>query len=441
MRFVLLLLICLLLPTLTSLGVMAETLPETANGTAQAVPEITPITEALGVEQLTHNITRGYAHYFDKYEIRGTTKGNWILTAMATALALILSLLARTISYGLLNLTLGLFKWLNLPNARIHIYARILRAALLVAIAIVTFYTYNYVWDTPAALNPFEHQWFLGLIDIMVNSFVVLTISALVWETLNTAIHVAFVRSGGVNSSRARTIMPIIRNFIFVAFAIMFILVFLSEFGINIMPLLAGAGIVGIAIGFGAQNMVKDFITGFTLIMEDVMRVGDYVTIAGVSGTVEQITLRKVQLRNYAGVVYTIPFSSISLIHNSSKEFSAFEINLRVNRNANTDHVFSIIERVVESLQNDPTFAPIMLNGLEVSGVTELTDSSVLLKGRIRTVAGKQSTIGNEFNRRIKLALERENIAPAIPQQIIWPNGAPQTDTPTNLAPNQTEPQ
>lgn len=397
-----------------SIPALAETTPATD------VETLTPLTETLKVEDLTQSVIHKYEDLLEKTQFRGTIKGNLALTGIVILIAAIATLLARFIPTQLLLLTRRLFTWLHMPYKRIQFYAGVLRIAIIVATALISLYALVYIWEIPEAYNPFHYPAFDDARKIVTNVFVVLALSAFAWEIINTIIQIIFIRTGGENSTRSGTVISVIRNIAFVIFASIFTLILLSEFGINIMPLLAGAGIVGIAVGFGAQTIVKDFLTGFTLIMEDVFRVGDTITIAGITGTVERITLRQVQLRGYTGVISNVPFSSITVVQNLTRDFSAYEINIGVAYNTDTDHAFAVMERVSQTLMDDPTFAPIMLDTLEISGVDKFADSAIMLRARIRTIPGKQWTVGREFNRRMKKAFESEGIEIPFPQQVTY---------------------
>ncbi|MDZ4320532.1 MAG: mechanosensitive ion channel family protein, partial [Phenylobacterium sp.] len=184
----------------------------------------------------------------------------------------------------------------------------------------------------------------------------------------------------------------------------------LAEIGLEIGPLLAGAGVVGLAIGFGAQTLVKDFLTGIFLISEDILAVGDVVEIAGSSGVVEQMTIRTVRLRALDGTLHVLPYGEAQIIHNMTKIFSYHVIELGVSYESDIDKAFEVMARVVEDMRADPDLGPKILEPLEVMDVSALADSGVVLRGRIKTPPGDQWGIGRAFNRKIKTAWEAAGI-------------------------------
>lgn len=391
---------------------------EQQNKTVVADEAIAPLTETLGVETFTSRMVKKYQDFLARNDLKGSTVGKIGLTAGATlAVFLFAFFLRRAVSRGLRLVDRGI-EWLELPPLRLRFYARALRHVVTIAFIGITLYTYFIIWGS-ARHNPFEAEWFKAALKTAVNVGVVIVLGVILWETINTLIHVIFKRLGGDSSTRTQTIMPIVRNVLFIVFSILFALVILSELGINIMPLLAGAGIVGVAIGFGAQTMVKDFITGFTIILEDVVRVGDVAKMAGHEGVIEKITLRKIQLRDFSGRVYTIPFGTITTIENSTKDFSFYPMDIGIAYAENTDRVCDVLRAVDEDMRKDPAFAADMMEPIEIVGVDRFADSAVILKARLKTQPLQQWVIGREFNRRMKLAFEKHNIEIPFPQRVV----------------------
>lgn len=252
---------------------------------------------------------------------------------------------------------------------------------------------------------------------------VVVLIVLLIWEGVNAGIERVASRDALQGSARAQTLLPVVRNVILFTLLLMTSLVVLSELGIEIMPLLAGAGVVGIAVGFGAQTLVKDFLTGFTIIVEDLLQIGDVVRIADRTGAVKRITLRKIELRALDGTVHTIPYSSIDIVDNLTKEFSYYLMDVGVAYKENTDAVVECLESVGEDLRNDNDFKDRILAPLEVLGVDQFADSAVVIKARIKTSARDKWTVGREFNRRMKLAFDDAGIDIPFPHRTLFLNG------------------
>jgi small conductance mechanosensitive channel len=198
----------------------------------------------------------------------------------------------------------------------------------------------------------------------------------------------------------------------------------LSEFGIEVGPLIAGAGIIGLAVGFGAQTLVKDFLTGMFLIIEDVVSVGDVAQIADASGTVEDMSLRTIKLRAFDGTLQVIPYSEAQVIFNKTKGYSYYVFDLSISYSSDIAKALELMKQTGEDLRADPEFAPLILEALEIFGVDQLADSAVMLKARIRTHPGKQWTVGREYLKRIKLAFDAGGIEIPFPHiKLVPPDG------------------
>jgi small-conductance mechanosensitive channel len=379
---------------------------------------IAPITQTLGVESFTGEIVTTYQGFLARNNLKSSTVGKLALSILTTLLFLGLTvLLRRGITKGLGALD-RFFKRQELPPLRLKLYSRSLRAFTTLFLTGLLAYTYLSIWVS-ARNNPLEAEWFKTGLKTVFNVAFVLFLAVIIWETISAVIQIVLRKSSGDNSTRTQTVMPIVRNVLFAVYAVLFVLMILSELGINIMPLLAGAGIVGVAIGFGAQAMVKDFLTGFTILMEDVIRVGDIAKVAGHEGTVEKITLRKIQLRDFGGRVYTIPFGEVKTIENSTKDFSFYPLEISVSYTADTDHVCKVLRDVDAGLRADPSFAGDILQELEIMGVDRFADSAVIIKARIKTQPLRQWVVGREFNRRMKKAFEAEGIEIPFPQRVV----------------------
>ncbi|OYQ36029.1 Mechanosensitive ion channel protein [Niveispirillum lacus] len=257
-----------------------------------------------------------------------------------------------------------------------------------------------------------------------VTILVVLTLALVIWEMINGAIlrYLNATDDQGVRlvrSARMRTLLPLLRNALTIFLVTMAGLIVLSEMGVNIAPLLAGAGVIGLAVGFGAQTLVKDVITGLFILIEDTISVGDIVTVGGLSGGVEAMSIRSIRLRGYDGAVHTIPFSSVTTITNSTKEFSFYVLNVTVDYAVDTDKVVGVLKDIGAQMQADPDYAALILGPVEIAGVDAFQDSAVLVKGRIKTRAGQQWAVGREFNRRMKKRFDADGITIPFPQQVL----------------------
>lgn len=223
-------------------------------------------------------------------------------------------------------------------------------------------------------------------------------------------------------AKRARTLGTLIQNTVYVLVSTIAALMILRELHVDITPILTGAGIVGLAVGFGAQSLVKDIISGFFLILEDQVRVGDVANIDGTGGLVERITLRTIILRDESGTVHVIPNGSIQRLSNLTKDFSFYVTTIGVGYHEDLDRVVKVLVGVAEQLLEDPEFAPFMLGPLEVFGVDKFGESAVDVKVRLKTVPIKQWVVGREFLRRVKMAFAAEAIELPAPQRRVLPS-------------------
>ncbi len=221
-------------------------------------------------------------------------------------------------------------------------------------------------------------------------------------------------------SQRARTLLPLARNALRVIVGIIAALMVLSEIGIDIAPVLAGVGVVGLAIGFGAQTLVKDIITGLFILLEDSVAVGDVVNAGGLSGVVEVVTIRTIRLRDLSGNVHTIPFSAVDTVTNMTKDFSYYLIEAGVAYREDYEEVVAVMRQVGEELQDDPDYGPNMLEPLEIMGLHSFADSAVVIRARIKTIPSKQWATGREYNRRMKAAFDAHGIEIPFPHSTIY---------------------
>lgn len=199
-----------------------------------------------------------------------------------------------------------------------------------------------------------------------------------------------------------------------------FILILLGKFNINIAPILASAGIVGLAVGFGAQELVRDFISGFFILLEDQIRTGDVAIINGTSGTVEKIEMRTTTLRDASGVVHIFQNGKINTLSNMTKGWSAIVVDIGVAYKEDTDKVSEVMKQVGEEMQKDSDFGPRMLAPVDVWGVDEFGDSAVILKVKLTTKSGMQWAVSREYRRRIKKAFDAQNIEIPFPHLSIY---------------------
>jgi len=222
------------------------------------------------------------------------------------------------------------------------------------------------------------------------------------------------------SEKRIETIIRLLRSFGLMVLWLTVGLVIMKEFGIEIAPILASAGILGLALGFGAQNLVRDLLAGFFMILENQVRVGDVAVVNGTGGLVERINFRTIVLRDLGGVVHIFPNGSVSNLSNLTNTWSAYVFEIGVAYKENTDNVIRIMREVGEELQNDPVNGPLMLEPVDLFGVDKFGDSAVVIKGRIKTKPIRQWAVGREFLRRVKLAFDEQGIEIPFPHRTVY---------------------
>ena len=252
-----------------------------------------------------------------------------------------------------------------------------------------------------------------------INVLVIFTGAFIVIRTANLAIeHLRFKLSRSHASTdlewqrRATTLGGILTSLVTVTVGFVAILMMLRELSIDVMPILTGAGIAGLAIGFGAQNLVRDIISGFFLILEDQVRIGDLARINGVGGIVEQINLRTIVLRDGDGAVQVFPNGMITALANLSKQFAYAVVDLRVAYDENIDRVFGTARDVGTSIEQDPRWAPLILAPLEIIGIESLADGAATLRVKFKTLPLNQGRVGNELRRRLMSTFVARGIRP-----------------------------
>jgi len=279
--------------------------------------------------------------------------------------------------------------------------------------------------------------WGVGVVEILssnvgrrvtsgfISIVLAIAIGVAVWEFASGSIERYLSAKGRdgrqlERSARAKTLLPLVRSVVLVMIVIVVALIVLSELGVNIAPLLAGAGVIGLAIGFGSQKLVQDIINGAFILVEDALSVGDVVQVAGKSGVVEAFSIRSIRLRDATGTVHVIPFSAVDQVSNLTKEFSYYMLDIGVAYREDTDEVSRVCIDIVEEMRADPQYGPFILEPLEVLGVDAFLDSAVVIKARIKTMPIKQWMVGREFNRRMKKRFDQLGIEIPFPHQTIY---------------------
>ena len=272
--------------------------------------------------------------------------------------------------------------------------------------------------DLPSAPEWLEFIVTLGKVTV------ILALAWLLFGLVKRVIRLSHVRlrARAESSEEMRRIDTLERVFIYalsVIVAVMTVMLVLSEFGISIAPLLATAGVAGLAVGFGAQSLVKDYFTGFVMLIENQIRVGDVVEVSGKSGVVQEITLRYVQLRDYEGAVHYVPNGTIVTVTNRSRGFAYAVMDVGIAYKEDIDRVYAVMRETSDRMRADPEFGVRILEDIEISGVDQWADSAVIIKSRIKTVALEHATVRREYLRQLKLAFDRHDIEIPFPQRTV----------------------
>jgi len=214
----------------------------------------------------------------------------------------------------------------------------------------------------------------------------------------------------GAEGSRKGTLLTLLRKVVLALIGVIVILITLTAVGINIGPMLAGAGILGIAVGFGSQTLVRDILSGVFFLMDDAFRVGDYIEAAGTKGMVEHISLRSLRLRHPRGMVYTIPFGDMGSVQNFSRDYIITKLDVRVRYDADIDKIRKIIKKINRELEQDEKIGSVLLNPIKSQGVREMDDSAMILRVKFKTKPGDQFVVRREVYRRIQERFRAEGI-------------------------------
>jgi len=215
---------------------------------------------------------------------------------------------------------------------------------------------------------------------------------------------------GSAGGSRMGTLLVLLRKFVLAVMFVIVALIILASMGINIGPLIAGAGVVGLAIGFGAQTLVKDIIAGVFFLMDDAFRVGDFIETSGQKGMVEHISLRSLRLRNARGPVHTIPFGDMGTVTNMSRDYIITKLDFRVRYDTDVDKVRKVIKKIYEQIEQDEELGPKLLGKIKSQGVKELDDSAMIMRVKYKTKPGDQFVIRRELFRMIQESFRKNRI-------------------------------
>ncbi|WP_107309846.1 mechanosensitive ion channel domain-containing protein [Burkholderia metallica] len=311
----------------------------------------------------------------------------------------------------------------TLVHLHAYRYYPLLRQFVSGAIGIVTVVLLLQIWGVPI-FRAFEtgtigHRLASALVTIAIAAIVAL----IVWEAANIAIErrlQRWTREGNlVRAARLRTLLPMLRSLLFVMIALVVVLTGLSQLGVNVGPLLAGASIFGVALGFGSQKLVQDFITGIFLLMENAMQVGDWVTLAGVSGTVEYLSIRTVRLRAGDGSLYTIPFSSVTTVNNTNRGLGNAAVKISIAYGEDIDRAIATLKEIGAALRDDPKYRDGILSDFSYWGIDQVDGAAIALAGQMQCTDSTRWSVQREFNRRIAETFRERGIRIANPQRSV----------------------
>jgi small-conductance mechanosensitive channel len=265
-------------------------------------------------------------------------------------------------------------------------------------------------------------SWFVstGLRIVLIAIITLIVIKGV--KVLANRLQVAFSKQKVDEESkkRASTLSSVIRHLLTVVILVVALMTILGQLGVEIGPILAAAGIVGLAVGFGAQNLVKDVINGFFILLEDQIRVGDVVQIAGKGGLVEKVNLKMTILRDFSANVHYIPNGNIDVVTNMTKDYSRYVFDIGVAYREDVDEVMKIIREVDEELREDSSCSEDILDPLEIFGLDQFADSAIIIKARYKTKAIKQWGVAREFNLRLKRKFDEKDIEIPFPHLTLY---------------------
>jgi small-conductance mechanosensitive channel len=302
-------------------------------------------------------------------------------------------------------------------------YLPIVRRTISGIIAAIGFVALLEVWGVDAIV------WFYGgqigsrLLSAIGTVGVAVLIAVAVWEISNALMDrkiAQLTRDGHmIRVARLRTFLPMLRTTLLCVILAVVGLTALSEIGVNVAPLLAGAGILGIAIGFGSQKLVQDVITGLFLLIENVVQVGDTVTVSGLTGKVENLSIRTIRLRAGDGSIHIVPFSAVTSVTNASRGMGNAAVNVEIDYREDTDRAGEVLKEIVAEMRQEPEFAHLIRADLDLWGVDKIDGAQATLVGQIPCTDAGRWKVQREFNRRVKQRFQREGIAIASPHQTL----------------------
>ena len=306
------------------------------------------------------------------------------------------------------------------PNVITVCLERGIRALLIIgAVAVLA-----WAWGVDVVYLAGQDTWFARVVHGVLSAVVILLVADLVWHVMKTAIDHRLAESADLGQpntdeahrrARLRTLLPIFRNILFVVVIVVAVMMALAEMGVQIGPLVAGLGVLGVAVGFGAQTFVRDMIAGMFYLLDDAFRVGEYIQAGNYKGTVEGFSIRSIKLRHHRGPVYTVPFSLLGAVQNQSRDWVIDKIAVGVTYDSDLTLARKLIKQIGLELAKDPEFAPLILEPLKMQGVDQLGDFAVQIRAKMMTLPGEQFVIRRQAYAMIKKAFDENGIKFAFP--------------------------
>ena len=298
-------------------------------------------------------------------------------------------------------------------RARIENYVPLIKKSFRVVLVVFFFFAMLRMWGIDITLGRLIAR------DV-VTIFLILIVGVIVWQLIKARIDQKLreempmasedAEEGGGVGSRSATLLMLLRKFVFAVLFVIIALIILSSLGINIAPLIAGAGVIGLAIGFGSQTLVKDIIAGVFFLIDDAFRVGDYVEAGAAKGTVAQIGLRSMKLRHPRGQVFTIPFGDLKTVTNFSRDYIITKLDFRVRYDADLEKIRKVIKRINKELMQDEEIKRVMLSDIKSQGIREIQESAMILRVKFKTIPGEQFVIRREVFHRVQKAFRDSGI-------------------------------
>jgi small-conductance mechanosensitive channel len=284
---------------------------------------------------------------------------------------------------------------------------------------------------------------FARLVHGVLSAVIILLAADVLWQATKAAIDRKLAEVADLSQpntdearrrARLRTLLPIFRNVLFVVVVVFAVMMALAAMGVEIGPLIAGLGVLGVAIGFGAQSLVRDVIAGMFYLLDDAFRIGEYIQSGNYKGTVESFSFRSVKLRHHRGPVYTVPFSLLGAVQNQSRDWVIDKLMVGITYDSDIERARKLIKQIGLDLAKDPEFAPLILEPLKMQGVENLGDFAVQIRMKMMTLPGEQFVIRRKAFAMIKKAFDANGIKFAIPTVQIAGHGEPSTDAAAHRA-------